>query len=125
MKTYDYKSLLSYIKYGRDKTIRKIANNTIARIENDVIIVRYYNTDIVELYPDKVILHDGGYKTYTTKERLNWFLPKRFILNQENFNWILRNYVTKEEWLYKDGITIFYGGIVTNNQLEDKNHVAK
>ncbi len=68
MKTYDYKSLLSYIKYGRDKTTRKIANNTIARIEDDVIIVRYYDTDIVELYPDKVILHDGGYETYTTYE---------------------------------------------------------
>lgn len=97
MNKYDYKSLLSYIKCGRDKTTRKIANNTIARIEDDVIIVRYYDTDIVELYPDKVILHDGGYETYATKERLNWFLPERFILNQENFNWILRNYVTKEE----------------------------
>lgn len=116
MNTYakDYESIKSYIQAGRDKTIRKIANNTTARIEGNKVIIKYHNTDIVELQPDGVILHDGGYKTFTTKERLNWYLPKNFVINQANFNWILRNYVTQEEWQYQDGITIFYDGIVTN-----------
>lgn len=126
MNTHNYESIKSYIQAGKYKTIRKIANNTTARIENNVILIKYHNTDIVELLPEQVILHDGGYKTFTTKERLNWYLPNNFVINQENFNWILRNYVTQDEWQYKDGITISYDGIVTNAGTTDESkRIAK
>lgn len=52
------------------------------------IAVRYHATDVVRIYPDGVyILNSGGYRTRTTKNRINEFSPARIY--QHDFEWYL------------------------------------
>ena len=102
---HNYESIHEYILKGRSKIDRKIANNTTARIEKDKIIIKYHSSDIAELTESTVKLYSDGYKTYTTKERLNWYSPKPFSIFQNKGIWYVWNYENKSEYLFEDGIT--------------------
>jgi hypothetical protein len=48
--------------------------------------VRLHNTNIVVFHDDgRVTLHTGGYRTVTTKERINQFISGRVY--SDRFNW--------------------------------------
>jgi len=92
---------------------RKIANNTYLRKEtNGNIVVRLHSTDIITFTPDDLVtLNSGGWKTVTTKARMNEFSP--FQIAQERGIWRVANpkfedYVAKwtHSLLYADGITV-------------------
>ena len=70
---------------GRCKKSRKIGNNTYLKRRGDHISILYHNTDIIDYYPHKVVLRNGGWHTKTTKERLNEYSP--VIIYQNNFEW--------------------------------------
>ena len=44
---------------------------TTVRTENGYTIVRYHNTDVVKFNSDEIVLNTGGWKTNTTKARMN------------------------------------------------------
>lgn len=44
---------------------------TSVRTENGATIIRYHNTDIVSFTSDTVTLNSGGWRTATTKRRMN------------------------------------------------------
>jgi hypothetical protein len=53
--------------------------------------LRLHATDILTWKPDGVIvLNSGGYRTHTTKERLNAFLPLGIRVYQKNYSWYVR-----------------------------------
>ena len=52
-----------------------------------------------ELKRTAIVLNSGGWKTVTTKKWINKYLPNKFHLFQENFNWYIKN---------KDGTVISY-----------------
>ena len=56
---------------------RKLENNTyLKRFPSGDIVVRLHNTDIVTFKPDgDIVLNSGGWRTVTTKDRLNKFSP--------------------------------------------------
>lgn len=98
--------LLNYIEKGRDKISRKVAHNTVSRLEGeDTIIISYHDSDIVTMQYNKIILDSCGYKTLTTKERLNWYIPSPFSLYQQNHVWYVLNYKNGETHIFKDGLT--------------------
>ena len=71
---------------GRDSI--KLGNNTWLEAYGNAIIVRLHNTAIVQFYPDgRVLLFSGGYRTVTTKERLNQFTNKRVV--QRAHQWFI------------------------------------
>lgn len=75
---------------GRDSI--KLGNNTwLERIDSGIdtaIAVRLHNTYIVRFQRNgEVTLHTGGYRTVTTKERLNQFTSKRIY--QKNHQWFV------------------------------------
>jgi hypothetical protein len=78
---------------GRYKNPTRLGNNTYLvsytdGIQVDLIAVRLYNTEIVKFYRDgRVTLHTGGYRTVTTKERINHFITGRV-------------FQVKHEWFY-------------------------
>jgi hypothetical protein len=79
-----------------------VANNTYARLDGEDVVVRYHATDIVRLREDgSVVLNSGGWHTYTTKERLNYFTTARVF--QRNFKWFVRT---------ADGVVPFSDGMV-------------
>jgi hypothetical protein len=106
MNTRDYQSIVDFIKLGRSGIERKIANNTTAVLGPDgTVFIRFHTTYIVELTCEgSVLITSGGWKTYTTKERINDFLPVPFVIYQNRGEWYIRNYRTNEEYIYQDGI---------------------
>lgn len=64
---------------------------------------RLYNTDVVTKKDNFYTLNSGGWRTVTTKDRINSFTPGRFYaIYQENGIWYLSN---------QDQTTVFYDGI--------------
>lgn len=54
-----------------------------------VLIIKYHQTPIVAWYKDKIVLNHGGWKTTTTKSRMNTFLPQGYKIYQNNFEWFI------------------------------------
>lgn len=67
----------TYIEGGRDKHSRPLANNTrVERRGSDCIAIRLHATDVVSYMRDgRVILNTGGWRTNTTKDRINGYSP--------------------------------------------------
>lgn len=65
------------LPYTRDER-RKLENNTyLERRGPDAIAVLLHNTDIVTYYSDgRTGLYTGGWFTMTTKDRMNYYLPR-------------------------------------------------
>lgn len=87
-KQYFGNSYEGAIRLLGNKTTRKIANNTQLEKYSDreYAAVRLHSTEVVRYYPNGDIqLNSGGYRTSTTKERLNTFSPVN--VSQRDFAW--------------------------------------
>ena len=72
-------------------------------------IIRLYATDILQFKGDKIILNSGGYKTITTKSRINQFLPGGIRVYQKNGEWFIDN--GAYHFKFFDGIELTKEGI--------------
>lgn len=74
---------------GRNKLRRKLANNTYAeRREGGAIAIRLHQTDILTYSENgTVAVNTGGWKTVTTKARLNEYLPTRLYQDKGLWYW--------------------------------------
>lgn len=80
---------------------RKLENNTyLHRTPDGHLAVRLHATDVVTFYPEKTVLHSGGWRTVTTKDRINEYSPVRI-------------YQTKGVWYMPDG-SLFYDGVAVD-----------
>jgi hypothetical protein len=69
---------------------KKVANNTLEVIDwEGSRHIRLHNTNVLTFKGDKITLNSGGYRTRTTKERINEFLPNGYHLSQKAFEWFL------------------------------------
>lgn len=96
---------------------RVVANNTVEYTrENGDRVIRLHLTDIVTFKPcGDIVLDSGGWKTRTTKERMNTFLPGSWYVAQSKSVWYLCRYwddSDRVEYVYQDGITIKGDGTV-------------
>ena len=108
-----------------------IANNTVAYILGGRLHIRLHETDIIIVQPPlrfpygKITLNSGGWKTMTTKDRLNryngryeriwdngfscyWQNPE-FRVWQEDGLWYVQGRNDKEPSYFYDGVTIYHG----------------
>lgn len=98
--TIDYKKAEELVK-GRGK--RKIANNTYLEQIDEVYVVRLYDTDIIKIYPDNTqVLFSGGFRTVTTKNRINEFSFTR--VHQD-----------KKVWHFRSGERFFEGARISES----------
>ena len=96
-------SRLENILNGRSS--RKVAvATTIRRIDGGGIAVRYHATDVVTVRDGVVTLNSGGWRTATTKKRVNAYLPDGWSLYQHRHEWFLRGPV--ETLPFTDGVTV-------------------
>lgn len=72
-----------------NRTQRKIANNTYARIESDgSVVIRLHATDIVTIHPDDTAtLRTGGWYTYTTRARISEYAPVNVHGKCDTISW--------------------------------------
>jgi len=91
----------------------KIANNTFERYEaNGDRVIRLHETDIMTFHKDgTVTLNSGGYRTVTTKRRMNQLLPNGIGVIQRAGEWYVQRWmpgtvpVIAEEPFF-DGMTV-------------------
>lgn len=104
----------------RGKSTRTVCNNTIIAKGTSVgghtvVSVYLHRHPVVRLYSDgKVILDSCGYRTVTTKDRINRCLPAGVDLSQDKGTWYLRKFAMQEQYYggkgtvvpFVDGMTV-------------------
>lgn len=100
----------------RNKTRRKIANNTYLETrEGGAIAVRLHNTDILTFRPGETVFNSGGWLTVTTKERFNRFTPLgRFYSDKGEWFLNVGTWEKPQLYAYQDGLTVHDNGTVSN-----------
>lgn len=89
-------------KIGKYST-KKIGHNTFLRRDDGIISIQYHATKIVTINKDgSYTLNTGGYRTVTTKARLNEYTPAQIY--QKDFVWY------NNGDLYYDGMTVDSSG---------------
>lgn len=126
----NYKELAEFLGDKEHKLIKKSKAQTGARRKGDDIAIWLYETDILTFKPDgTIILDSGGWKTNTTKARLNDYLPKEFFVYQKNSAWYLFQ-APSYDYIFEDGLTIHPDGTITgcgdaNSYVQLKKQVDK
>lgn len=109
---------------GRNRDRRKLANNTYLERRGQNIAVRLHSTDIATFRPDgSVTLDSGGWRTVTTKARMNEFAdwPGSQRYNRiwsDRGVWYLG--VNDRTVAFADGITIHRNGRITGEAEDPK-----
>lgn len=103
---------------------KKIRYKTWAVREGSSVGIRHHNTTVILYDEDGTITMDcAGWRSHTTKERLNNWLPPGWGIYQKNHVWYLHNNQGPNKWTYKDGIQITPDGEVIGtgdaNKLKD------
>lgn len=111
---------------ARDKSKGKpIANNTrLWEIKNPLVLdtggiggyeIRLHGNIIMEIFLHHIELSDGGWRTVTTKERLNRYLPRGYNVYQKDWEWYLKDNHSDTVydfgdvyWIHNDGRVMLY-----------------
>jgi hypothetical protein len=86
----NYAEAVSMVHGKTKQKARKIGNNTYAEIESDnSVSVRLHGTAVVRFYPNGLVkLNSGGWRTSTTKNRINKYSPVKVY--QKKYEWYLQ-----------------------------------
>ena len=108
----------------------KLGNNTyLYRNVDGSFAVRLHNTDIVTIHADDTYtLNSGGWRTVTTKARMNEFSPAH--LTQERGVWYLRQGSNWDNWkdtriVFSDGMRLDAKGMALDYSQEDSKRVER
>lgn len=98
---------------GRNRDRRKLANNTYLERRGEEIAIRLHATDIMTFRQDgSTVLNSGGWKTVTTKSRMNEYLAYNYYIQQERGQWYIvqRGVYSNKLAVYADGMVIHANG---------------
>lgn len=87
----------------RATTVRRLDTG-----EGDMVIVTYHDTDVVKWTAKKIILDSGGWRTATTKTRMNQASRQfglGFSVFQEDYSWYV-DLPNEEPLEFVDGMTL-------------------
>ena len=94
---------------------RKLANNTYLVPRGENVAVKLHNTDVVTFCADgSIILDSGGWRTVTTKARINEYLPSGWRVFSDRGKWFLRcgSWADGVDYPFADGMKIMLRGRV-------------
>lgn len=92
-----YKTAFDYLQKGNDKEDRPLPGRAtrLQLRDNGKIAVCYHETDVLTYCPDgTIVLDSGGWKTSTTKARINEYIPSGWTVYQDKGIW----YLQKGHW---------------------------
>jgi hypothetical protein len=86
----NYAEAISMVHGKTKQKARKVGNNTYAEIEYDnSVSIRLHGTAVVRFYPNGLVkLNSGGWRTHTTKKRINKYSPVKVY--QKKYEWYLQ-----------------------------------
>lgn len=100
---HTYSNLLRILN-GRDTRKGTGTATTIRRLPHGEVVVRYHATDILIAHPDgNVVLNSGGWRTATTKKKINQYLFAAHIYQAAGVWYLVGSNHTAE---FFDGITL-------------------
>jgi hypothetical protein len=83
-----YDAFAAFLEGGRNPNRRPLAGNTTAERKNDAIAVQLHQTDILTFHRDgRIVADSGGWRTMTTAERMNRYLPRPWRQWSESGIW--------------------------------------
>ena len=103
---------------NRNNSLKIMHNTKATRYGNTIDVELHWTNiyriekrhDVGDVFAHSVItLNSGGYRTVTTKDRINRFLPSEFRLIQRNWNWIIQETedgIFRDRELFHDGMQI-------------------
>jgi hypothetical protein len=95
---------------------RKVANNTyLERRDDETVALRLHATDVVTFRPGTITLDTGGWRTVTTKNRINYALP----VFSDKGTWYVGDYRDGTRHVYADGITFTEAGSLVGDEAVD------
>ena len=97
---------------------RIIANNTIEYKKGRVKFIRLHLTDVIEIHKNHIILNSGGWKSMTTKDRINSFQDLCYIFQSKGL-WHVET-KTGNESIFYDGMKILNTGRIIKPKQDDK-----
>lgn len=125
MNLNSYESISKYLTKGKNPTDRPApkgngsSNNTrIVRIGRSSVGVKLHKTIIIEYFENgRIRLNTDGWKTITTRDRMN-FYSNNYSIWQHQFIWYIE--YQSNTYLYEDNMTLFPSGKVevNNRQIE-------
>lgn len=107
----DAEALLRYQSKKGERPSRKVANNTylIRRDEDSIGVVLHFTTVVLIHRDGTYTLNSGGYRTHTTKDRLNTFSPAQVF--QSQYRWYVGRCTCGGAHEYFDGIKVDHVGL--------------
>jgi len=88
---------------------KPVANNTRIIKRGDCVAIKLHDTDVVTFAPSgAIILNTGGWKTVTTKDRINSFSP--YKVYSDRGTWFA--HIGEKRVPFADGVTIYPTGTV-------------
>lgn len=114
-------------QYLGDKTSRPLGYATKLEREDTIIGVKHHDTYIIRFYPTgEIVLDTDGWRSRTTKDRLNMFLPSPWRVWQERNVWYLScGYGDENPYIYFDGIIIKDDKVVNAEEAPDPKQLKK
>jgi len=109
-----------------NKVSKKLRYETWVRRDGDIIYIQHFDTPILQFFKNgKVIYSTGGWKTKTTKDRLNAYGPLNIYANSGLW-WVgdFKNPIG----VYKDGMAYHNGKLyntATKNEINKYNALKK
>lgn len=100
-----------------------IDNNTVwYKLKDGTTKIRLHLTDIITRQTNgDIILNSGGWKTVTTKDRLNSYLqPLGFYISQRNSVWYIKKDGKDTDYIFNDGMIITNNGGIKNATIKNE-----
>jgi hypothetical protein len=119
----NYADAIAYLNNGKNKNDRPLANNTRLIRNGEDVAIRLHSTDIIILHPDgSETLTSGGWRTATTKERINKY--SSLHVYQDKGVWYYGGWERGNRHVFYDGIVV-KGGTVISEEKESDERVAR
>lgn len=122
-----YNDLVAHLGGKDHKLIKRTRSQTEAiRMDDNVIGIRHHDTMIMKYHPNgDIVLDCDGWRTATTKQRLNDYLPRPWTVYQEKHVWYLSRFDNWDKvWTFTDGMVICANGDVTGD-LDNAKQIAE
>lgn len=104
----DYKEAAAFLGDKLSKNVKGKRGTVIIRFDDSSIRLRYHGTTVAEFRHDgSVQVNSGGWRSRTTKDRINQAIRGLGVVFQENWEWYLHN-------LQENRIVPFQDGMVLN-----------
>jgi len=120
IKFISYVDRTSFGKKHRNRPLEGAGNTRVYTANNNTARIKLHDTYIMEFHPDgSITLNSGGWRTVTTKERINRYLPSAWSVYAVKGTWFVDYHVNQDDvrkvFGFADGMRLYPNGTVVGH----------